>query len=299
MQAGEGSSSSSTEPVAFRARDGVVLRGERWAAGPNTVLLLHGGGQSRWSWRGTGAALGAAGLTAITLDLRGHGDSDWAVGGGYALEDFALDVLDVIGQLPSTPALVGASLGGVASLLASAHAPQPRVPAVVLVDIVAHNSSAGIARISSFMRATVGGFATLDDAAQAIADYLPQRARRAPSEGLARTLRRAADGRWVWRWDPALLDAAFATEAVHAAPRLVDAATRLHAPCLIVRGGASDVVSREAAESLASAVPGSEHAVVEGAAHTVAGDRNDSFTAVVVDFLQRRSLWDGSGARSG
>jgi len=279
------------EPIKLEVRDGVVLRGERWTGGARTVVLLHGGGQNRWSWRDTAGALGRAGFTAIALDARGHGESDWAPAGRYAIDDFVLDLVDVLGQLPQPSAVVGASLGGISGLLASARLARP-LAALVLVDVVARNSPAGVARIAAFMRDTVGGFATLDDAARAIADYLPQRARRRTTEGLTRTLRPAPDGRWVWRWDPAMLDAGFGDQATELTPRLAEAAARLAAPCLLVRGSASDVVSDDAARELAAVIAGSEHAVVDGAGHTVAGDRNDAFTSAVVDFLVRRSRWD-------
>jgi pimeloyl-ACP methyl ester carboxylesterase len=278
--------------VEFRTRDGLVLRGDQWTGGPHSVLLLHGGGQSRWSWKATGRVLGDAGFTAIALDSRGHGDSDRAPGGHYHFDYFALDVQDVVAQLAGPPALVGASLGGISGLLASAALPPPGLAALVLVDVVAHNNPAGVARIAAFMRSTVNGFATLDAAAQAIADYLPQRSRRGPSDGLGRMLRRDdATGRWMWRWDPGFLDTAFSADDDLPA-RLIGAASRLTVPCLIVRGGASDVVSRESADALAGAIPGAEHAVVDGAGHTVAGDRNDAFSGVILDFLQRRPRWD-------
>jgi len=183
------------EPIELRMRDGVVLRGDRWAGGARTVVLLHGGGQNRWSWRDTAGELARAGFTAIALDARGHGESDWAPTGRYAIDDFVLDLVDVLGQLPHPPAVVGASLGGISGLLASPRLARP-LAALVLVDVVARNHPAGVARIAGFMRDTVGGFATLDDAARAIADYLPQRGRRGSPEGLTRTLRLAPDGRW-------------------------------------------------------------------------------------------------------
>src|SRR5882757_4593616 len=68
---------------------GVRLRGERWAPeGPSlgTVVLLHGGGQTRGSWKQTTPRLAESGWTAIALDLRGHGDSDWAPNGSYTFE---------------------------------------------------------------------------------------------------------------------------------------------------------------------------------------------------------------------
>jgi pimeloyl-ACP methyl ester carboxylesterase len=57
---------------------------------------------------------------------------------------------------------------------------------------------------------------------------------------------------------------------------------------LLVRGARSEVVTKEAAQAFLRAAPSAEYVDVAGAAHMVAGDRNDIFTASVLDFLQRR-----------
>src|SRR5215470_1634070 len=97
---------------------GVMLVGD--TVGPAdapTLLFLHGSGQTRQSW---GTALMQAarrGYRAISLDLRGHGDSDWSPDGKYHLETFAADIRQAIENLGGTPILVGASLGGIIGLL--------------------------------------------------------------------------------------------------------------------------------------------------------------------------------------
>src|SRR6266540_6176398 len=105
--------------VSFETAGVRLAADARGETGDPIVLLFHGGGQTRHSWHGTADALAAAGWYAISVDLRGHGDSEWSADGSYDAMNFADDVLAVVAQLPSRPALVGASLGGVASLLAS------------------------------------------------------------------------------------------------------------------------------------------------------------------------------------
>ena len=83
------------------------------------MVLLHGGGQTRHSWGTTLSVLGARGWRAYSVDLRGHGDSAWAADGDYTLDAFAGDVIAISRALEEPPALVGASLGGVASLVVS------------------------------------------------------------------------------------------------------------------------------------------------------------------------------------
>src|SRR5689334_6512534 len=120
-------------PLEFQ-RDGVVLAGDRYAAGARgTVLLLHGGGQTRHSWARTGQRLAQLGWTAIALDARGHGDSQWDPREDYSLDAFVNDLLAFTETLEEPPVLVGASLGGTTSLVAAGEHPG-LARGVVLVD---------------------------------------------------------------------------------------------------------------------------------------------------------------------
>src|ERR1700758_4095401 len=81
------------------------------------VVFLHGGGQTRRSWGKAAAAVAKCGWQAVTVDMRGHGESDWSSEGDYRVVSFAADVAEVLRNLPPEPVLVGASLGGVTSML--------------------------------------------------------------------------------------------------------------------------------------------------------------------------------------
>ena len=64
--------------------DGLQIAADRWGNETNPVaILLHGGGQTRHAWKGTGEALAKAGMRTYSLDARGHGDSDWSASGDY------------------------------------------------------------------------------------------------------------------------------------------------------------------------------------------------------------------------
>jgi pimeloyl-ACP methyl ester carboxylesterase len=274
----------------FPVSSGIVLRGETLgAADAPPVLLVHGGGQTRYAWGNTAARLAAEGWRAISVDLRGHGDSDWHPDGDYRLGAFGDDLRDVVLQLPQAPVVVGASLGGLSALVAEGEAESPLLAGIVLVDITPRMSVAGVSRILTFMRDKVAeGFASLDEAADAIARYQPQRPRPRSLEGLARNLRRGDDGRWRWHWDPRFVNGDYRPHADSGSERLNACAARLQAPTLLVRGRMSDLVTPEAAQEFLACVPHAEFADVAGAGHMIAGDRNDAFNEAVAGFLRRR-----------
>ncbi|MGQ0466894.1 MAG: alpha/beta fold hydrolase [Sporichthyaceae bacterium] len=266
--------------------DGLTLRAE--ALGPREgrpVLLVHGGGQTRGSWGGALRALAAAGYRAIAIDQRGHGESDWSSAAAYEPTDFGADLRQAVRALGSEPVvLVGASMGGWASLLAAPDLGS-LVAGVVLVDITPRIRPDGAERVVGFMRAAPDGFADLEAAAEAISAYLPHRRRSGVSPGLRRNLRQRDDGRWVWHWDPAMVSDWNAVP--NAAQReLEDAAARIAAPLMLIRGVLSDVVDDSSIAEFQALVPSLQVVDLHDAAHTAAADDNDSFVGAVLDFVR-------------
>ena len=251
------------------------------------VLLLHGGGQTRHAWGGTARALADRGCYAVTADLRGHGDSDWASDGDYSLEAFAVDIAALADALASKPVVVGASMGGLSALLAQGELDPPPASALVLVDIATRMDPTAVLRIVTFMTAQPDGFASLEEAADLVAAYQPHRQRPSDLSGLRKNLRHGEDGRWRWHWDPAFMSGQQGPSASGDPGRLNRALASLTVPTLLVRGRLSDMVSEEAVEEFRCHAPHAEVADVSGAAHMVAGDRNDAFTDVVAEFILR------------
>jgi pimeloyl-ACP methyl ester carboxylesterase len=256
------------------------------------VVFLHGGGQTRRSWGRAATAVAKRGWQAVTIDLRGHGESDWSSEGDYRVVSFASDVLEVLRSLPEKPVLVGASLGGFTSMLLAGELSPGIASAVVLVDIVPDMEQSGANRIHNFMADRVeSGFASLEEVADAIAEYNPHRPRPTDLEGLTTNLRRRGD-RWYWHWDPQFISgtAAFPPFEVTDADRMhtaVEAILRSGVPMLLIRGQMSDLVSQGRADEFLARFPQVEFADVRGAGHMVAGDRNDVFAGAVLDFLSR------------
>ena len=282
--------SPSDPPVArweLAGRDGLALHADAWgdpSAPP--VLLLHGGGQTRHAWGGTAAALAREGWYAVALDLRGHGDSGWDARGDYSVDAFVADLRAVVAQLTGPPVLVGASLGGITALLAEAESERSISRALVLVDIAVRIEPEGAMRIISFMQARPEGFASLDEAADAVAAYLPHRERPSDLSGLAKNLRRGDDGRWRWHWDPLFLQPGHGPRPGQEGDRMEAAARRLRVPTLLVRGRLSDLLSEQGARHFLELAPKARFVDVRGAGHMVAGDRNDRFTDAVLAFLR-------------
>jgi len=266
-------------------------------SGPS-VLLLHGGGQTRHAWRKTAEELARRGWTAFALDQRGHGDSDWIANADYTFPDFASDAKAVARELHrrsgSRPAAIGASLGGIASLLAEGETERSSgdelFSALVLVDITPRVDPKGVEKIQGFMRLHAAeGFGSIEEAAQAVADYLPHRPRPKNNEGLKKNLRLSPDGRWRWHWDPNFIDGprSVGRNRERIEELLVEAARRVRIPALLVRGGSSELVREADVKEFLDLVPHADYVDVGGARHMVAGDRNDDFSSAVLGFLTK------------
>ncbi len=290
--------------ISYTGLEGNVLVGTRFDAGISdagvfsgqVVLLLHGGGQTRHSWAATAKALAARGHCAITLDLRGHGDSDWSKKGNYQFSDFAGDVKLVVEAITQKfgqkPVVIGASLGGMASMIFAGEAEKAKhimLSGLVLVDITPTVKMDGVEKILGFMGSrSAEGFATLEEAGDAIAAYLPHRPKPKDLSGLAKNLRLGKDGRYRWHWDPAFLTSRKQIDRQSLIEkRLGDAVRQLTMPVMLVRGRESELVGDEEVAIFLEMVPHAQIADVSGARHMVAGDKNDVFAKAVLGFIDQ------------
>ncbi len=271
--------------LAFRARDGVVLMADSYGEDTHPpVLLIHGGGQTRHAWGRTASLLADAGFRAISLDLRGHGESGWSPEGAYGLERLSDDLIEFAATLSQRPALVGASLGGIAALCGLAR--RPFGTSLVLVDIAPQMESLGVERVLSFLAMHQEGFESLEDAVAAVRAYLPHRPQRTvDGQGLMKNLRRTQSGRLMWHWDPRFVECLpTSPERAFGAP-MREAARTLTVPTLLVRGQRSDVLSEAGVRDFLRLVPHAQFIDLAAAGHTAVGDANDAFSAAIVAFL--------------
>jgi pimeloyl-ACP methyl ester carboxylesterase len=249
------------------------------------VVLMHGGGQTRHSWKNGLRALAADGHHVISLDSRGHGESAWAPDGDYEMDSMIADLHAVLSQIEGQPILVGASMGGITALAAVGECEQPIARALVLVDVTPKLDNEGTRRIGEFMRANPDGFESLEQVADAVAAYNPHRPRPSDISGLRKNLREV-DGRLYWHWDPAFIGGR-RFEPDRREDRLSEAARNVRIPTLLVRGGRSEIVGEAEAAHFRSLMPSAEYVDVADAGHMVAGDRNDAFNAAILEFVRR------------
>lgn len=276
--------------ITIEGRNGLALEADIGgpAQGP-AVILLHGGGQTRHAWSRALTALAEAGYRVLSYDARGHGGSAWDADGDYSTDALVADLCAVQRHLAAPVTLVGASMGGITSLTAIGEGALKDAQALVLVDVAPNIRREGVARIRAFMTANPEGFANLEEVADAVAAYNPDRPRPKDPSGLMKNLRTGDDGRLYWHWDPRIISDRFDEHAAYLdtfEERMTAAARAVDVPTMLVRGTHSDVVSAEGAERLRELIPDARIEDVGGAGHMVAGDRNDAFNDVVLGFLE-------------
>ena len=265
--------------------DGLGLAVESFGPADGAPLLFaHGFGQSRLAWVRAAEQLAATGYCCLTMDGRGHGDSDWHGEHRYELDQFVADAAQIASSQARKPIWIGASMGGLIGLLAEAESSDGLFEALVLVDVTPRWEEAGVGRMLDFMRAHPEGFASVADASAAVAEYLPHRTQRADDGRLRKMLVPMANGRLRWHWDPRLLEQVADNGSRYFA-RLEAAARRLTLPVLLISGGRSDIVSDQTIAEFQRLVPHAGHERIERATHMVVGDANDVFVETISRYV--------------
>jgi len=268
----------------FSGFGGLAIAAEGFGAPDQpAVVLLHGGAQSRGVWREAARALAAAGRYAITVDLRGHGDSEWAKDGRYDIEAFAEDLRSLLGQLDRRPVVVGASLGGYVALAALHGTGAALASGLVMIDAALSMNPEGRQRFAQILRRHAMGFGDLTEAAAAAHELAPQQRLAEPAD-IARQLRQDAGGRYFWAWDPQFPDR---FDASHFAG-LDHAAADLTLPTLLMYGGDSAVVREDEVNRFRDLAPNAEIVRIEDASHPLTVEQLDGFNAALLEFLERR-----------
>ena len=273
----------------FKVSEGREIIASEWGDNMNPlVIMLHGGGQTRHSWKGVAAKIANLGFHVIAHDLRGHGESFWDSNGDYTFDAHRDDLVKIIQQLGKKANLVGASLGGMISLSLAGHVEESKhCSGLIMVDIGMRPNDEGSDRIVEFMRSGAKGFASVEEAADAVSGYLPHRERPKDISGLKKNLRLKKDGRYYWHWDPLFLTDRTGMGEVREErfKQLENSAKRITVPTLLVQGALSDILTNKEKEEFLNAVPHAKFAEIQQATHMVVGDKNDIFAEAIVDFL--------------
>jgi pimeloyl-ACP methyl ester carboxylesterase len=260
-----------------------------------TLVLVHGGRDHARSFDDVARAL-CDSWHVVAPDLRGHGDSDWAVGGSYAMAELVADLAALVDELgPAPVALLGHSLGGAIVLYYAGLRPE-RVRKVVAIEglgaspamraeLLAQTAAERLERFVAELRA-IGAreprrYASL---AAAAARMRQQNAFLSEEQALHLTrhgARRTEDGTWVWKYDPYILMPSAARPDYEGLESLW---ARIACPVLLVRG-ATSWASDPVLDGRAAAFRDARLVNVEGAGHWVHHERLDAFLKAVLEFL--------------
>lgn len=243
------------------------------------LVCLHGITQTAHSWDEVAPTL-ARTHHVRALDQRGHGDSTWAPDGDYRIATQSRDVEAFLRTVGAAPAvLVALSMGGLVAMTLAARAPEV-VRALVVVDIAPEVRRAGVENIRSFVAAT-DELDHFEDFVTRAHAFNPRRSLDNIRDRLRHNLKQLPNGRWTWKYDPALRNPARVGESLGDLWKEIEA---IRCPVLIVRGGESDILDPEVAARFAGIV-GAEVRTVAGAGHSVMGDNPAGFLAAVEPFL--------------
>lgn len=253
-----------------------------WGSEPPDLVLLHGGAQNAHTWDTVALALERP---LVAVDLPGHGHSDHRDDGPFGPRQNAVDVAVALRTLaPDAGMVVGMSLGGLTAIALATHAPE-LVRRLVLVDVTPGVDRDKAAPIAQFI-AGPDSFESFDEILQRTIEFNPTRTESSLRRGVLHNAIERDDGRWVWRYQrPRILEdtemeipADFAT--------LWDDIGEIKVPLMLVRGAATGTVVDDADEAeLRRRKPDARVEMVEGAGHSIQGDKPLELARLLEDFL--------------
>lgn len=270
----------------FVVRDAIRLHHLDWGndARP-TVVLVHGSRLHAHVWNDFCRRFRDR-FHIVAVDQRGHGDSGWCDRRNYALEDFYQDLRAVVAEraLPRFT-LIGHSLGGRVSMLYAERHPE-QVERLVLVDIAAGRpanlpADADLSRIAE--TPPPREFESTAEACEYLAGIMVRAPRHMIEESVRHGMRQVGEGRYTWKYDPALLQR---TRGAGPAVDLWTTVRRIAAPTLLQYGDVSQVVNEPLAQRMADTMPDCRIERIEGAGHALFTDQPDAFAASVARFVQ-------------
>jgi len=251
-----------------------------WGSEPPELVLVHGGAQNAHTWDTVALALRTP---LVAVDLPGHGHSDGGPEGSVSIESNGRDLAVVVAELaPRAHGVVGMSLGGMSAIALAADTPE-LVRALALVDITPGVNAEKAAPVTNFVNGPAS-FDSFDDILARTIEHNPGRSESSLRRGILHNAVQRDDGSWVWRY------ARFrpADGAASGPPdfgRWWDAISGLRVPLLLVRGLAWSVVDDADVDELVRRQPAAEVVGVEGAGHSIQGDRPLELAEILARFF--------------
>ena len=269
----------------FVTADGMRFHYLEWGQPGNPLMiLLHGFAQTCHSWDFVALSL-CDRFRVISLDQRGHGDSDWATDGDYSPEAHQRDIQAIVENLDLRDfVLMGLSMGGRNAFTYASNNPD-RVQALVIVDAAPETIPSGGENIRRFVQQE-DELDSVDEFVQRIRSFNPRRSVEQIRGSVAHNLKQLPSGKWTWKYDKRLRapDRRMTTDP-ETAQRLWGYLAGLQCPTLIVRGADSDMVALDTADRMRERIPNGRVATVEKAGHLVTGDNPSGFERAVSTFL--------------
>ena len=264
------SAKPNVERISCVLSDGRTLSALKWGAQSPELTLVHGSAQNAHTWDTVALAMG---VPMIAIDLPGHGHSSWRSDGNYEPSVLAPDVATAIETwAPKTRLVVGMSLGGLTTLALAGQRPD-LVLTLANVDITPGVNSQKAKAITDFVNGPQS-FASFEDLLARTIEHNPTRSESSLRRGILHNAKQQADGSWQWRYDrsthPSPQDSIQRIERLAA---LWDVISNLKCPFTLFRGGTSPVVDDADVAELLRRKPNSQVIVVDGAGHSIQGDR--------------------------
>lgn len=249
-----------------------------WGDTEPEIVLLHGGAQNAHTWDTVALALDRP---LVAVDLPGHGHSDWRADHAYWPTENAEAVAIAIDRLaPSARMVVGMSLGGLTAFVLAARRPD-LVRKLAVIDVTPGVDEKKASPIAAFINGPET-FTSFDEILQRTIEYNPTRTETSLRRGVLHNARELDDGSWSWRYDRFLLPEGTKTPDFADVWDAVSAGT---APLMLVRGADSWVVGDDDIAELRRRRPDARVETVEGAGHSIQGDKPVELAALLADFL--------------
>jgi len=271
------------ERLSMQLADQRTLSALKWGDGPPEIFFVHGSAQNAHTWD---TVILAMGVPAVAIDLPGHGHSSWRPDGNYEAGVLAVDVATAIEKwAPSTKLVVGMSLGGLTTVALAGMRPD-LAKKIVVVDITPGVNAKKSKAITDFVNGPQS-FASFAEILARTVEHNPTRSESSLRRGILHNARQLQDNSWQWRYDrsthPSPEDSARRVERI---AELWPVIERLGCYMMLVRGGASPVVDDADVAELLRRKPDAEVLVVDGAGHSVQGDRPVELAAALTRVLR-------------